>query len=258
MIMNEQVKSMIEELRQVTKNLTVLRDLFQNDKDYFDVDDRKRITEFNIIFDGKMDQIESKINSFVRFIEKSFAPSPADIAKKKALEKLHVDFPDFDSWASDVRVALLNREVKSFEEMHNKSEVKRFAKQPTISIDNPTPEKPYPVTYNFEYCRPSAIELFGEKYPVSTFRDTLHEIANALYQNNATPLNEYIENDNSSKPRFSTDPDLYRIPVKIGEDIYTETNLHSQGVMKTICLLLDIYAVDYSKVSIYLRKISSK
>lgn len=257
--MNEQIKNILRDLQNATSALGVILDLFQAKLDYFNEEDRRKINEFNETFEQKRELIDMKISSFVRFIEKSFAPTAEEIAKEKALQKLRTDFPDFDKWDASIRNALLERELKSFE-AHSK-ETKTREKMPTtgstVSIDNPEPEKAFPVTYNFEFCRPYSIEICGEKRDISSWRDALCQVADVVCSDNQSLLTNFIAQNVSKRPWFSLTPSTYRSPLEITNGIYTEANLNARDMLKSCRKLLDIYDVNYDNVNIYLNKISS-
>ena len=63
----EQLKRILQELQESTSNLEQICDLFQDNLDYFNENDRNRINEFNKIFDLKVQKIDEKIKSFVSF-----------------------------------------------------------------------------------------------------------------------------------------------------------------------------------------------
>lgn len=257
--MNEQIKNILRDLQNATSELIIIRDLFQAKLDYFNEEDRRKINEFNETFEQKRELIDMKISSFVRFIEKSFAPTAEEIAKEKALQKLRTDFPDFDKWDASIRNALLERELKSFE-AHSK-ETKTREKMPTtgstVSIDNPEPDKAFPVTYNFDFCRPFAIEIFGEQHYIKSWRDALCAIAKVLYEQNPEPLDSFISNDFMGKPCFSKISIVYRDPLEIVEGVFAEANLNAKSMLASCRKLLDIYAVDYGEVSVFLSKIAN-
>lgn len=259
--MTEQINEILQKLQEATSNLASIRDLFQNRLDYFNEDDRNRINEFNESFDSKVQKIDEKIKSFVRFVEKSFAPTAEELAKEKALKKLHADFPEFDNWGIEVQEALLDREIKSFTINEQYKNVKKPVKHPTIgstvSIDNPELDKAFPITYNFEYCRPYAIEICGEKRNITSWRDALCQVADILCSDNQDPLKNFIAQDVSKKPWFSLSSSIYRSPLEIVNGIYSEANLNARDMLKSCRKLLDIYGVNYDKINIYLNKISS-
>lgn len=257
--MNEQIKNILRELQNTTSELNVIRDLFQAKLDYFNEEDRRKINEFNETFDQKCTQIDLKISSFVRFIEKSFAPSQKELAMEKALQKLRADFPDFDKWDSAIQNALLERELKSIEvySKENKTKEKKTTSGSTVSVDNPDPDKAFPVTYNFDFCRPYAIEICGEKRNISSWRDALYQVADVVCSGDISPLTNFIKQDVSKRPLFSLTPSTYLSPLKITNGIYTEANLNARNMLKSCRKLLDIYDVDYDNVSIFLNKISS-
>lgn len=254
--MNEQIKNILRDLQNATSELIIIRDLFQAKLDYFNEEDRRKINEFNETFEQKRELIDVKISSFVRFIEKSFAPTAEEIAKEKALQKLRTDFPDFDKWDASIRNALLERELKSFE-AHSK-ETKTREKMPTtgstVSADNPEPNKAFPITYNFEYCRPYAIEVCGERLYIKSWRDALCAVAKVLCEHDIKPLESFMSMDAKEKPWFSKTSDLYRSPLEIVEGVFAEANLNAKSMLALCRKLLDIYAVDYGEVSVYLSK----
>ncbi|MCQ2306873.1 MAG: hypothetical protein MJ000_04820 [Bacteroidales bacterium] len=256
--MNEQIKNILRDLQNATSELNVIRDLFQAKLDYFNEEDRRKINEFNETFEQKREQIDGKINSFVRFIEKSFAPSAEEIVKEKALQKLHTDFPEFDKWDASVQNAILEREMKSFviDSKDNKSKEKSPTIGATVCYDNPEPDKAFPITYNFEYCRPYAIEVCGERHNIKSWRDALCAVAEVLCEHNVKPLESFMSMDVKEKPWFSKTPDLYRSPLEIAEGVFAEANLNAKSMLASCCKLLDIYSVSYNEVCVYLSKIA--
>lgn len=259
--MSEQINEILKKLQEVTVDLASIRDSFQNRLDYFNENDRRRINEFNETFDSKVQKIDEKIKSFVRFVEKSFAPTAEELAKEKAIKKLRADFPEFDKWDIEVQKALMEREVKNYAISEQDKTVKTPVMRPTtgsaVSIDNPEPEKAFPVTYNFEFCRPYAIEICGEKRDIASWRDALCQVADVLCSDNQSLLTNFIAQDVSKRPWFSLTPSTYRSPLEITDDIYTEANLNARDMLKSCRRLLDIYGVNYDDVNIYLNKISS-
>ncbi len=260
--MTDQINDILQKLQEITATLAPIRDEFQNELDYFNEDDRRRINEFNETFDIKVQKIDAKIASFVRFVEKSFAPTAEELAKEQALKKLHADFPEFDTWDVSVQNALIDREMKNIAISEQNKPAKVSLKRPTVgstgSIDNPEPDKAFPVTYNFEFCRPYAIEICGEKRNISSWRDALCEVADVVCSSNLEPITSFIKGDVGKRPWFSLSKSVYRSPLEITKGIYTEANLNARDMLRSCCKLLDIYAVDYDEVEIYLSKISSK
>ena len=137
--MNEQVKNILLDLQNTTARINIIRDLFQAKLDYFNEEDRRKINEFNEIVEQKREQIDGKISSFIHFVEKSFAPSPKELAMEKALQKLRADFLDFDKWDASIQNALLEREMKSFviDSKDNKHKEKSPTIGTTVCYDNP-------------------------------------------------------------------------------------------------------------------------
>lgn len=260
-IMSEQINEILQKLQEATTNLASIRDSFQNRLDYFNEKDRRKINEFNETFDYKVQKIDEKIKSFVRFVEKSFAPTAEELAKEKALKKLRADFLEFDKWDADVQKALLEREIKNYAISEQEKTVKTPIKRPTtgstVSIDNTEPEKAFPVTYNFEFCRPYSIEICGEKRSITSWRDALCQVADVVCSDNQSPLTNFIAQDVSKRPWFSLTSSTYRSPLEITNGIYTESNLSARNMLKSCRKLLDIYGVSYDNVNIYLNKISS-
>ena len=257
--MKKQIKDILHELQEATAHLSVIRDLYQNDLDYFNENDRRRINDFNETFDLKREQIDGKINSFVKFIEKSFAPTPQELAKEKALQKLKLDFPDFDNWDKNVQVALLERELKNISietiPVNPKTPVKREKKGE--SVENPYPEKEYHITSDFSYCKPSALSVSGNLMHVSSWKDVLVKLADFLCSKDVNPLRNYIDSDVSNRPCFSLSTEKYRTPIVVASGIFAEANRSAPDLIKTCRRLLDIYSVDYSDIKIYLSKIAS-
>lgn len=255
--MNENISQLLNELKEAFSRLRVIRDLYQEDLDYFNEDDRSKINSFNADFDDKYEALERKINTFSRFVEKKFSPTPEQIACKQALEKLHKDFPDFETWGDDVKKALLERELKS-------SKVKTLdvkEKKPTIgvevSIDNPMPDKVYYITDDFTFCRPSSIVILGKRFEIVTWRDAMTCVGHTLYGIDKKPLDEFINNDASERPIFFRIKQAYhRRPVEVAEGVYMEANLNAADMMRMCKRLLDIYEISYDNIQIYLRKVA--
>lgn len=255
--MTDQIKDILSDLKKATNGLCILTDLFQNDLDYFDEEDRRKIAEFNTTFEQKRVHIDNKINSFIRFIEKSFAPAPKDIAKVKALQKLRIDFPEFDEWDNKVKEPLIEHEMRN-QKQTQQSIKKRPTLGSTVAIDNPDPNKAFAITSDFEFCRPYSIVITDRKYDIATWRDALCSVANALYEKDPEPLKSYINNDLSRKPLFSISTDKYRSPLEITKGIFAESNLNAKSMLASCWKLLDIYDIDYSEIQIFLRKIAAK
>ncbi|HBZ34377.1 MAG TPA: hypothetical protein DEO38_04665 [Bacteroidales bacterium] len=256
--MNEHVNTLITELQNATFKLDAILDVYQENLDYFNEVDRRKITDFKVIFERKREAIDASINSFVRFIKKSFAPSQKDILKEKALQKLHNDFPDFDSWDENVKHALLDRELKT---LFSRQSVNASSKRPTtgesVYLDNPNTDQPHSINENFVFSKPYKIEFLSKEYAVKNWRDVLCVIANSLYTDNPAPLNSYIVNDDSKKPKFAESilPN-YRRPIEIAKGIYTDANRNATDMLNLCRLLLQIYSIDEDEITIYLSKIA--
>lgn len=263
--MTDQIKNILFELQEATSKLSVLRDLFQNKLDYFNDADRKKISDFNAAFEEKKESIDRKINSFSRFIEKSFAPSHEELLKTKALEKLHTDYHSFDDFNDAAKQALIEREMHNLKDStQEKSDVKKEEKEPrkltdkTASIDNPEPEKPFQLTDDFLFCRPLSFDFKNVKYEVKSWADIFRIISTKLYTESAQPITDYIASNSDKRPFAANQPDGYLRPLQIAENIYVETNLSANNMMKSCRKMLDIYQINLDEVKIYLSKISAK
>lgn len=256
--MKEQINTLISDLQNATSHLDAILDAYQENMDYFNEADRRKINDFKVIFNRKREAIDARISSFVRFIEKSFAPSQEEILKEKALQKLHNDFPDFDSWADNVKQAILDRELKTLiSAQSSRAASQRLTTGDSVYQDNPDADQPHSINENFVFSKPYKIEFLGEEYAVKNWRDVLCVIANALYTDNAAPLQEHIANDDSKKPKFAESilPN-YRRPLEITQSVYTDADRNATDMLNLCRLLLRIYSVDEDEVTIYLSKIA--
>lgn len=109
--MTEQIKNILIELKAIQAKLPELRDLFWLKIDRYNEADQQRGVAFDEKFEQQRDKLFRVIDSFLAFIEKSFAPNAEEIAKEKALQKLRVEFPGFDGWNEEAKKALLEREM---------------------------------------------------------------------------------------------------------------------------------------------------
>ena len=114
--MNNEIKDILNKLKSSTSELETIRQIYEREKeiDYFDTEDRGKMEmeRFNENFKTKEQKIDVQINSFIGFIEKSFAPTPEENAKEKALQKLRSKYSNFDTWNDDVKKDLLETELK--------------------------------------------------------------------------------------------------------------------------------------------------
>ena len=111
--MIEQIDDILAELKTIQAKLPELRDLFWLKIDRYDETDQQRGIAFDEKFEQQRNKLCRMIDGFSTFIEKSFAPSAREVAKEKALLKLHKDFPNFDDWNDEAKIALLEKEIQT-------------------------------------------------------------------------------------------------------------------------------------------------
>lgn len=232
----EQLKRILQELQESTSNLEQICDLFQDNLDYFNENDRNRINEFNKIFDLKVQKIDEKIKSFVRFVEKSFALIEEE-KLQEVVNKMCSNIPESDKWTTRQKINYIK---KIFRQIYKK---------------NPEPEKAFPLTYNFEWCLPSSIEICGEKRNIFFWDEALFQVVNVVCGDNKSLLINFISQDKSNKSMFSLTPSTYERPLEIINGIYIESK-STCDMLKACCKLLDIYGVSYDNVHIYLSHLS--
>jgi hypothetical protein len=257
--MNNEIKDILNKLKSSTSELETIRQIYEREKeiDYFDTEDRGKMEmeRFNENFKTKEQKIDVQINSFIGFIEKSFAPTPEENAKEKALQKLRSKYSNFDTWNDDVKKDLLETELKEIGKTPKESSQKKKS-QTNRYIDNPEPDKAFSLNSNFEFCKPYAIVIGTVRYEIFSLKDALRSIAQYLCSKNVKPLKDFVTTDSKTSPLFSRTKDKYRTPLEIADGIYTESNLNASGITNTCRRLLDIYDIEYDEVKIYLQKIA--
>ena len=241
--------------------LPELRDLFWLKIDRYDEAEQQRGVEFDEKFEQQCGKLVRAIDSFTTFIEKSFTPSAEEIAKEKARQKLRAEFPNFDDWNKEAKKALLEREVQALLEKIPQKIVRTNSEEPNrgpkYQINN-QPDKMYSIDSNFSHCRPCLFEFRNQKYIVNNWAMLLKELAEILYSENATPINEFIAKDLSKKPLFSNNPEMYLKALEIADGLYVESNFSANQMCVSCKKLLDIYGIVHSEVKIYLDRIPAK
>lgn len=232
----EQLNRILQELQESTSNLGRIRDLFQDNLDYFNENDRNRINEFNDIFDFKVQKIDEKIKSFVRFVEKSFARIEEE-ALQEVVNIMCANIPESDKWTTRQKINYIK---KIFRQIYKK---------------NPEPERAFPLTYNFEWCRPSSIEICGEKRNISFWDEAVSQVVDVVCGDNKSLLINFITQDKCTKPMFSLTPSTYERPLEITKGIYIESK-STCDMLRVCCKLLDIYGISHDNVHIYLSYLS--
>lgn len=259
--MAEQIENILTELKAIQAKLPELRDLFWLKIDRYNEADQQR----GVVFDEKFEQQCSKlfrtIEAFSAFIEKSFAPSAEEVAEEKALQKLRSEFPGFDEWNEEAKKALLEREIQTIlikipqRIVENASEV--INREPKYQINN-QPNKIFSIDSDFSYCRPCFLEFKSKKYAVNNWAMVLKELASILYSENPAPIIEFIANDLSKKPLFSTNPKNYLRPLEIANGLFVESNFSANQMCVSCKKILDIYRIEHSEVKLYLDRIPAK
>lgn len=261
--MTEQIKHILSELNAIQAKLPELRELFWLKIDRYNDVDQQRGVAFDERFEQQHSKLFRTIESFSNFIEKSFAPSPEEVAKEKALQKLCAEFPGFNDWNEEAKKALLEREIQTTSiKIPQRIVVKVKADEepnrgPKYQI-NSQPDKVYSIDSDFSHCRPCFFEFRGEKYTVNNWAMVLKELANILYIDRPAIITEFIARDLSKKPLFSTAPKNYLRPLEIANGLFVESNFSANQMCVSCKKLLDIYGIEHSEMKIYLDRIPAK
>lgn len=109
--MNEQIDKIIEELNSIKNKFPDIRDLFWLKIDRYKEDDLNKGVEFDKKYEQQCDKLSRSIIAFSKFIEKSFEPSTEEIARDRAIQKLKADYPNFEEWNEEAKIALIERET---------------------------------------------------------------------------------------------------------------------------------------------------
>jgi len=259
--MNSTIEKFINDLKQLNAQLPELRDLFWLKIDrYNDVEQQR-----GIVFDEKYKQQRDKfyrvVDNLTTFIEKSFAQSAEEVAKEKALQKLCAEFPSFNEWNEEAKKALLEREITDFLAKAQQKIVQKNTEEPNrgpkYQINN-QPEKVYSIDNDFSHCRPCLFEFRSQKYVINNWAMLLKELAEILYNENSTPINEFIVKDLTKKPLFSKNPDIYLRALEIANGLFVESNFSANQMCVSCKKLLDIYGIAHSEVNIFLDRIPAK
>jgi hypothetical protein len=261
--MIEQIENILAELKTIQAKLPELRDLFWLKIDRYNEADQQR----GVVFDEKFEQQHNKLfrvmNSFAAFIERSFAPSEEEVAKEKALQKLRVEFSSFDDWNEEAKKALLDREIQTISiKIPQRIVAKVNANEepnrgPKYQINN-QPDKIYSIDSDFSHCRPCFFEFRNKKYAVNNWAMALKELANILYTESPALITEFIANDLSRKPLFSTETKNYLRPLEIANGLFVESNFSANQMCVSCKKLLDIYGIEHSEVKLYLDRSPAK
>lgn len=112
---------------------------------------------------------------------------------------------------------------------------------------------------DFSYKRPYGFVLCGEAYKeIVTWSRVYILVCTLLIQRDAERFATLPDNPNFTHRRgnrdFSRNPDDLRIPLKLPNDIYVETNHSANSIAKRISLLLDAFGIDRREFVIYLRQ----
>lgn len=258
-----QIENILSELKAIQTKLPELRELFWIKIDRYNEADQQRGVTFDERFEQQSSKLFRAIEAFSAFIEKSFAPTPEEVAKEKALKKLYAEFPGFNNWNEEAKNALLEREIQTISikipkrivvKVKADEEPNRGSK---YQINN-QPDKAYCIDSDFSFCRPCFFEFRDEKYAVNNWSMVLKELASLLYTESPDIITEFIARDLSKKPLFSPDPKSYLRPLGIADGLFVESNFSANQICAACKKLLDIYGIEHSEVKIYLDRISAK
>jgi hypothetical protein len=259
--MTEQIEKILDELKAVQAKLPELRDLFWLKIDRYRESDQQRGVAFDEKFEQQRNKLFRVINSFTAFIEKSFAPTDEEVVREKALQKLRAEFPGFDEWNEDAKKALIEREIKDFlatiSQTNVQKKVEETSRGPKYQINNQS-DKIYSIDNDFSHCRPCLFEFRSQKYVINNWVMLLKELAEILYDESSTPINEFIAKDLSKKPLFSKNPEIYMKALEIANGLFVESNFSANQMCVSCKKMLDIYGIAHSEVKIYLDRISAK
>jgi hypothetical protein len=260
--MIEQVENILNELKAIQVKLPELRDFFWLKIDRYNEADQQRGVVFDEKFEQQRDKLVRTIDNFTAFAERSFAPSVEEIAKEKALQKLRAEFPSFDDWNEEAKKALLEREQNDLLSKLPQKIIRTNIEEepnrgPKYQINN-QPDKVYNIDSDFSHCRPCFFEFRNQKYVINNWAMLLRELAEILYTENSTPINEFITKDLSKKPLFSNNSGMYLRALEIANGLYVESNFSANQMCISCKKLLDIYGIAHSEVKIYLDRIPAK
>jgi hypothetical protein len=261
--MTEQIENILAELKAIQAKLPELRDLFWLKIDRYNEADQQRGVAFDEKFEQQRDKLFRVIDSFSSFIEKSFAPSAEEVARKKALQKLRAEFSGFDDWNEEAKKVLLEREMQSIVLKIPQRIVTRVKadeepnRGPKYQI-NDQPDKIYSIDSDFSHCRPCFFEFRNKKYAVNNWAMVLRELANILYAENPSLITDFIAKDLSKKPLFSTETKNYLRPSEIANGLFVESNFSANQMCIYCKKLLDIYGIAHSEMKLYLDRIPAK
>jgi hypothetical protein len=259
--MAEQIDNILAELKLIQTKLPELRDLFWLKIDRYSEIDQQRGIVFNGKFEQQRNRLFRALDSFSVFIEKSFAPSDEGKAKEKALQKLCAEFPSFLDWTEEAKKALLEREIADCVAKAPKKIIQKKPQKPNrgpkYQINN-QPDRVYSIDNDFSHCRPCLFEFRGQKYVINNWAMLLKELAEILYNENSTPIDEFIPKDLSKKPLFSKNPETYLRALEITKGLFVESNFSANQMCISCKKLLDIYGFSHSEMKIYLDRIPAK
>jgi hypothetical protein len=262
--MVEQVEKTITELKALQAKLPEVRDLFWLKIDRYDEDDQLRGEAFDKKFEQQQEKLCRALDSFTAFVEKSFTPSAEEIAKEKAIEKLRAEFSNFDEWNKAAKKALIDKEMNMVLDITSQKTVKPFSEELNRGSGGPKyqkndqPDKIYSIDSDFSHCRPCLIEFRTKKYAVNNWTMMLKALAETLYNDNPTPIDEFVMEDLSKKPLFSKNPQSYLRALEIANELYVESNFSANQMCMFCKKLLDIYGIAHSEMKIYLDRIPAK
>lgn len=112
---------------------------------------------------------------------------------------------------------------------------------------------------SWAYRRPFGFTLSGRPYPLKqTWIDLYFSLLSTLRDSDSQLFDELPERGDfmniHGNPYLSRDQSKLRIPMKISDSIFLESNLHANTIRDNIARTLNIFKIPASQVTFYLRE----
>jgi hypothetical protein len=258
--MIEQIDNYIEDIKSIKTRLPELRDYFWFKIDRYNEFDRQRGEIFDEKFEKQSANLCRVIESFVSFVEKSFAPSPQEIAKMEAALNAIEFVSDEETkkvvWKSIMgNIPMISKkEIETIKPKKQLSE--RVWKQPhTINVIELNSSITHFIDEDFTSKQPCEFSIIKNKYTVKSFKDIyiqtlkfVHSIEDDLFFKTAARIH------GKNGPYFSKDKRELRKAYLILPEYYAEVNCNANRFMKNIRYFLDAFNIPHSEMKIYISK----